>query len=380
MFGGTFNPPHEGHISAARACISALSLDKLLVMPDHLPPHKELPAGSASAEQRLEMCRLAFADIPHCEVSDLELRRSGPSYTVDTLRDLRRVNPAAELWLVVGTDMLLTFDRWYCPEEIVHLARLAAVARADRDRAAICEMADRLTRTMGAHVDVISNPAVEVSSTQLRGSAFRDKLPPCVAEYVRQNGLYALPLEELHAYAERRLSPERLAHTLGCEKLCAELAEIWGANEYIVRAAAILHDCTKSLSQTEQLKLCREYGIITDYPEDSFFDLIHAVTAAEIARRELYMPEQVCRAIARHTVGGADMTLEEQIVYIADLCEETRTYNGAGELRELAKQDLHAALVAAMERTSAFVRGKGREPYYVTLQALERLKMGGKKQ
>ncbi|MEA5039317.1 MAG: nicotinate (nicotinamide) nucleotide adenylyltransferase [Clostridiaceae bacterium] len=377
MFGGTFNPPHEGHVSAARACVKTLALDQLLIIPDRLPPHKPLPEGSASPDQRLAMCRLAFAGVPNCSINDMELRRPGPSYTVDTLRLLRQQYPDAALWLMIGTDMLLSIDRWHCTEEILRLARLAVVSREESDRILIEEKAAALASIYGVEIDIIDNPVVEVSSTEVRDGARAEQLPKAVADYIRKNGLYAVSLDTLRAFAERHLPAKRLAHTLGCERLCAELAAIWGADAYTVRAAALLHDCTKPLSPAEQLKLCDQWGIITDYPQESFFDLIHADTAAELARRELRMPEAVCRAIARHTVGAADMTTEEKILYIADLCEETRTYDGAEGLRLLAKQDLHAALIAALQRTAAFVRNKGKEPYYVTLQTLERLTKGG---
>ena len=374
VFGGTFNPPHMGHISAARACVAALEPDLLMVIPDRLPPHKELPAGSATPQQRLEMCRLAFADVPRCRVSDLELRRAGPSYTVDTLRQLRRETPTADLWLLMGTDMLRSFERWYCPEEICRLARLAVVAREEGDRALIEERAAALGRQFGARVDVIDNRVVSVSSTRIRDGGDKNLLPPAVADYIRARSLYRLTLEEVRDRARALLRGKRLAHTLGCERLCAELAEKYGADDYTVRAAALLHDCTKDLSPAEQLTLCEKWGIITDYPPDTFADLIHADTAAELARRELHMPEAVCRCIARHTVGAADMTPEEQIVYLADLCEETRTYDGVETLRALARTDLRSAMIAGLQRTAAFVRAKGKQPYDVTLQALSSLK------
>ena len=101
IYGGSFNPPHLGHVEAARTVASALAPDRLLIVPASVPPHKELADGSPTAQQRLELCRLAFADIPGAEISEMELRREGKSYSYDTVRLLREENPDAQLILVV---------------------------------------------------------------------------------------------------------------------------------------------------------------------------------------------------------------------------------------------------------------------------------------
>ena len=374
VFGGTFNPPHLGHMAAAEACIEALSLDRLILMPTRVPPHKDLPAGSATPEQRLEMCRIAAVQIPRCEVSDLELRREGLSYTADTVEELAAHYPGDTLWLVMGTDMLLSFDRWREPERILRYARLAVAARDENDRAHIAEKAALLRETMGARIDVVENAALPVSSTQVREDLALTMVHPAVAGYIRANGLYLPALETLREAVKSRVSEKRFRHTLGCEMLAAELARRYGADEYIVRAAAILHDCTKSLDEKEQLTLAKKWDIIFDYNPKDAAALLHADTGAEAAKREFRMPEAVCDAIRTHTVGGpGELTTAQKILYVADLCEETRAYEGVEQLRALARTDLDAAFLAGLRRTIAFVRQQGRTPYHVTEEQLERL-------
>ena len=133
VYGGTFNPIHRGHLTAARAAADALGLEKVLLIPDNLPPHKALPAGSATGEDRLEMCRLTAGEVPGMEVLDLELRRSGPSYTSDTLAELHAQYPDDELWLLVGSDMFLSLQEWHEPERILSLAGIAAFHRTRGD-------------------------------------------------------------------------------------------------------------------------------------------------------------------------------------------------------------------------------------------------------
>lgn len=371
MYGGTFNPIHRGHMQAAQAVVNALELDRLLLMPAGIPPHKVLPEGSATPAQRLEMCRIAAAAMDRVEVSAIELERTGPSYTVDTLRELKARYPEAQLWLVMGTDMVLSFDKWRQPEEIAGLCRLAVVARDDADRARIREKAAFLKEHLGAGIDVIEKPALPMSSTQVRESLDESLLHPDVLEYIHRHRLYLPSLESLRAEVERRVSSKRMAHILGCERMAASMAEAFGMDDYTVRAAAILHDCTKALNEKEQLTLCEKWNIITDYDEENFPALIHADTGAETAKREFRMPPDIVEAIRTHTTGACVMTDLQKVLYVADMCEETRSWPGVEELRALALTDLEMAVTSAMERTAAFIREQGREPYYKTLDALK---------
>lgn len=192
ILGGTFNPPHNGHLHAARQAKRALGLDGILLMPDNIPPHKPLPEGSADAEQRLEMTRLAAQELPGAEVSDLELHRGGRSYTVDTLRELAEQHPDTEYYFIMGTDMLLSFDRWYQPEQICRLCVLTVVAREDDDREALEQAAARYRTRWNARVALVDAPALPMSSTQLRQSrtAWEDSVPERVLDYIKRHRLY----------------------------------------------------------------------------------------------------------------------------------------------------------------------------------------------
>ena len=133
IFGGSFNPPHLGHLLAVREFQKALSLDRVLLIPAATPPHKTLSANSPSARERFEMTVLAAAQLPFSLVSDLEIQRQGASYTADTLEELHRSYPDDELFLLMGTDMFLSFDSWYQPKKICSLARIAMAHRTDCD-------------------------------------------------------------------------------------------------------------------------------------------------------------------------------------------------------------------------------------------------------
>ena len=194
IYGGTFSPPHNGHIKAAKAFMEQMWLDILYVIPTAIPPHKEMSV-SVSAEDRLEMTRLAFADVEGVYVSDLEIRRGGKSYTVDTLRELSGED--RRLFLLCGTDMMLTLDRWREPEEIFKLSYPVYIRR-DNDRAlddVIIQKIAEYNEKYGKVMRKIVTEPLELSSESIRarlanGASISDLVPPAVEKYIIDKHLY----------------------------------------------------------------------------------------------------------------------------------------------------------------------------------------------
>ena len=187
-----FNPPHLGHLALARSALAQLGLERVLLTPVLVPPHK--PAKwDPGAEHRLAMCRLAVAGDPRLDVCTLELERPGPSYTIDTLRSIHASNPDAELTLIVGADMALTLGSWREPREILSLARLGVAERAGSNRAEVSEALARLDRS--ARLAFVDMAPLEISSTlvrrQLTGGEPIDGLVGAeVAGYIAEHELY----------------------------------------------------------------------------------------------------------------------------------------------------------------------------------------------
>ena len=197
IYGGTFDPPHNGHIAAAKAAMERLALDKLLLIPTFIPPHKALPAGAASPTQRHDMAVLATAELgKKAEVLDVELERGGPSYTWETLHLLRERYPEDELWLLMGSDMFLTLQDWREPRQVMALARIGAFSRLESgEEAAFARQKAFLEREYGADVTIIPNPqVVELSSTEARQTLAQgggaDILPTAVYGYILRERLY----------------------------------------------------------------------------------------------------------------------------------------------------------------------------------------------
>lgn len=190
--GGTFNPIHNGHLHLAQGFADRLHFDRLLLMPASVPPHKQVP-NLADAEHRLAMCRLA-AESMGFEVSDLELCRSGPSYTSDTLQELHRRYPHTELYLIMGADMFLTLEAWHECASIFSLAALCVAPRDNQNKQALLRHAKRLNK-LGATSYVEDLPLLPVSSTMIRnrleqGLSIEGLVPDSVNEYIKKHHLY----------------------------------------------------------------------------------------------------------------------------------------------------------------------------------------------
>ena len=382
IYGGTFNPIHTGHIHAAKQAQRTLGLDKLLMIPDRIAPHKEIPSGSPTPEQRMDMLRLAVAGETGMEVSNIELKREGKSYSYLTVEAIRAEYPDAGIYLLMGTDMFLSFHTWMHPERITAEATLAVMYRGEKGEAAKIEARKAEMEAEGVRVVLIQNDTINISSTQLRRLiAFQcasEFLPAGVGEYIRENGLYDscadwknLPMEQLEPIVIRLLNPNRVAHVLGCRDMAVELARRWGADETDAARAGILHDITKALDGPLQLTLCREYGTILDEFGYKYPKTLHALTGSLVADRIFGENEAVVSAICHHTTGKADMNLLETIIYVADYMEPCRNFPGVEKLRELAFSDITGALKLGLEMTLEHLKNLGDEVSPASREALE---------
>ncbi|MBR5381308.1 MAG: nicotinate (nicotinamide) nucleotide adenylyltransferase [Oscillospiraceae bacterium] len=379
IYGGTFDPPHIGHEAAARAAVSRLGLDRLILIPTSTPPHKELAAGSCTARERLEMTRLCARGIPNAEASDIEIARGGRSYTADTVAALRERYPDGRFYLLMGTDMFLSVEQWRDFRTLLAQVTPAVFSRAGGDAESIAAFAAVLRERYGAEAELIPHEPVEISSTQVRAllpeRQGRRYLSPAVYAYIIRKRAYGakpeLPWLREQAYA--RLKEKRVPHVMGCEEEAARLSKRWGASVQDAREAAILHDVTKKESLETQLHLCAKYDIINDTAEAASANLLHAKTGAAVAGAEFGMSEAVCSAIRWHTTGRAGMTLLEKILYMADYIEPTRDFEGVEALRRLAYEDLDAAVLLGLEMGLEDLKQRGIKPHEASLKAMEYL-------
>jgi nicotinate-nucleotide adenylyltransferase len=188
ILGGTFDPIHLGHLLLARFSAEALGLDQVLFVPAAVPPHKEAASIWATPADRWHMTELALEGTADFSASCLELERSGPSYTVDTLRQLHHLRPDCTLYWIIGSDNVAPMHTWYRPHEILALCTVVAGARTTREQ-------HQGDPTLAARIVQLETPLIELSSTQIRrrvqeGRPIRYMVPPSVEAYIQEKGLY----------------------------------------------------------------------------------------------------------------------------------------------------------------------------------------------
>ena len=194
IYGGTFAPVHNGHVAAAKAFMEQMKLDYLFIIPAYLPPHKQIDE-SDDPVYRLRMCELAFKDIDGVVISDCEIARGGKSYTYDTLKELQRED--TRLFLLCGTDMVLTFDTWYRFEDIFKMCYPVYVRRENDALIGnrIVSKINEYYQKYGVMFRKIMTDPIELSSTDIRravknGQDISGMVPAAVADFIKQNGLY----------------------------------------------------------------------------------------------------------------------------------------------------------------------------------------------
>ncbi len=366
IFGGSFNPPHLGHLRAAQFFADALALERVLVIPAGEAPLKAAPRG-ASAEARLRLCELTFSVDSRFAVDATELRRPGASYTVDTLRALCAQDPGQACYLLIGTDQLERFTQWNDWRGILRLCTLCVLQRDAAPLRLPPELPqDRVRLLTGFE-------PLEISSTQVRavlayGEDVSPWLAPAALQYIRQKGLYTdrpLPERETaHQWVARVLSPERLFHSQCVAEAAEALALQYGAEPERAWLAGMLHDCMKLATLEEKRELCARYGKPLLPEEESAAQVWHAFAGEAWLALECGVTDPaILSAVRWHCTGHADMTLLDQVVFVADLISADRHYPDVEQVRSLAARSLDEASLYILNHIFAKLKQSGRQSH-----------------
>jgi len=372
LFGGTFDPIHQSHVDMALRLAEELELDGVVLMPTFVPPHK-IRESMAPAAQRLEMCRLAAQAHPVLQVSDLELKREGASFTVDTLTTLCEQNPNTEWYLITGADMFVTLRTWHRFADVARMAVLCTVPREGTDTTALQEYADALAAD-GFRCYVAHEPVAPLSSTQIRlqamtGESLSGMVPSLVEQYIRDHGLYQsggvmeqrTQDEQFIEIIRSRLSAYRFRHSLCVAEEARRLAKRYGADPAKAYTAGILHDIMKDTDHAAQQKILLDMDVQLDAVERKSPTLWHARTGEVFLRSVLgIQDEDLLQAVRYHTTGRAGMSLLEQVLFVADFTSADRDYPDVDVMRRFADQSLTEAMLYGVSYTIRYLVEEGR--------------------
>lgn len=367
LFGGSFNPVHKEHVNIVKAAVEAYGLDRVVIIPSFITPNKAARAVSPSA--RLEMCRLAFGGVGCAEVSDYEISKSDVSYSYITCRHFREVYPDDELYFILGADMLENFPRWKNPREILECVNLLVCARGNGE--SLIAACKTFKNAFGFNPATFGYVGGKVSSTRVRvlaslGESVGEFTGEKTANYISRNKIYLLPrLHEVKNY----LTPSRWRHTLRVAEMAAENCARLKIDEVTAVTAAALHDCAKySGADAAELK-----GFVC--PKNVPDTVIHQYAGAHVAERVFGITDkEITEAIACHASGRKNMSPLDKLIYLCDMLEGGRDFDGVEELRKIFARDIDECLCAALKHQIDYLEASGAEIYPLTKEAYEFIK------
>lgn len=364
IYGGTFDPVHNGHIRVADIIAHELSLDRVYFVTASDTPLKATES-KVSGAIRFEMVKAALKGEKVFLPSDAELKRGGKSYTADTLEYFGKNFPGAELFFIVGGDRLADFSKWYCPKRIMRLCSIAAVRRKNAAEN-YAYLAETIERDFGGTVYVSEEYGPDISSSMIRERVYgalpvSDFLPLPAELILYENALYVPDdIKFIFEKLKTVLDEYRLRHTLLTVREAIGLAYRHGVDTKKARLAAILHDCVK-FDREAMDNYAAEHGFYFTDEEKTNPYLIHARMGAFAAREDYGVEDpEILNAIASHTIGSFDMTKLDKVIYLADKLEPSRQYIRINDLRELAYSNLDAAAAAVMKRAIDYTKASGR--------------------
>ena len=370
IFGGTFSPVHNEHVSLARAGINELGLDALYVLPTNVSPHKK--STGASATCRLNMLKLAFSLDEKVIVSDYEITRGEVSYSYITAEYFNQkfgVKP----YMFVGADMLKDFKTWKFPERILNSATLVC-AKREGENVDISKEIEYIESAFGAQVLTLNFGGKACSSTKIRlfaslSLSLDGMVDKSVEEYIVKNKLYRG--DSITEFLISALPEKRRIHTANVCLTALKWAKELGLLEEKVKISALLHDVAKYLNPSDY----KDFVLESDVPKP----VIHAFLGAHVAEKVLKITDtDIINAIKYHTSGRPNMSDLEKLIFVADMVEEGRNYQGVDYLREIYNKDFNASFIECLKEETIHLKNKKAEIYRLTLDAYEYYVKGDK--
>ncbi len=369
LFGGSFDPVHREHVRLAEAAKRELALDKIFFIPSYRAPHK-LFGAVADGEERLVLCRAACKNLPFAEADDTEIKAEGTSYTYLTCRAFKEKFPEATLFFLVGADMLENFFSWKEPDDILKNVTLVACSRGEDY---VHNIHDRFRARFSADFMELSFRGEEISSTDIRVAlAFRNTeeaqraLTPEVFRVIEARKMYHF--EKIEGALDL-LTEQRKSHSERVARMACKRARELSISEERALCASMLHDCGKYVPLNSPL--LRGFTPPDDVPGP----VLHQFTGAYIAEHVFGVTDQeVLNAVRYHTSGRENMSPLEKLIFLSDMLEEGRSFEGIEPLREAFRQDIDRCLYLSLKHQLSYLKRQKTPVYSLTQRAFDWLK------
>ena len=389
LFGGSFDPVHNGHENILRTALEYKKFDKIIIMPIGSPGHK--PSCKAPFAVRKHLVELAFGDIGvDMEVSDFEGNSRQKSYSYITVDHLKNLYPGSRIYFIIGADSAINMHKWmnwqYLAQNVIFLV-------FDREAEANPRLLQAVENIQQYSPDtvIIKSKVFPVSSTQIRNLAGEGqditglvdvKVQPIIEEYhLYSNDFYEKNINTARLLIPLMLREKRAQHTHNVAKLAVELARMYGLDTQKAELAALLHDIMKQQPDDIMLHRARQSDIIEKI-DSKPMPVLHGFAAADYARREMGIEdEEILMAIKSHTCGRKNMTDIEKVIYLADMLSEERNFPEKEPLLALARQNLDIAMEQALKDSINWLNERGGEidrDSYEALEYFTALNLGGK--
>ena len=364
--GGTFDPIHNGHIEIAKIALSQFELDKVIFMPTG---NSYMKSDVTPSIHRYNMLKLAIEGIDKFEISDLEIKRAGYTYTKDTVAYFKENNPDDELYFLIGTDTLFMLEKWYEPEYLFNNLIFIVAKRGDADSVA---KANELKEKYNADIRFMHNDVIDISSTEIRDE-FENKtyeefkniyFDKKVFEYIKENHLYKdMTDTEMIMQLSKELKDSRLMHTFGVIDTASALAKAYQADIKKCEKAALLHDCAKYMPLDEMIAICERNFIELNELEKKKNSLLHAKAGACLAYEKYGIKDkEILDAIKYHTTGKPDMSLIEKIIFVSDFIEPGRDFSEKLPMyRMIAMADINLVCMNILKDTLDYLESLNEE-------------------
>ena len=381
IYGGSFDPIHVGHVALAEAAVREIRLDKLIFMPAYISPFKK-DLKSTDGKDRCGMIETVLPLNEAFCLSEYELKKGGEaSYTIETLQYFDSLTDA-ELYFVLGFDSVIDLDKWYKGEEILRTYPLITGRRPDTDDSEGMRIIESFRKKYGANISVLEMEPVDAASSEIRemvkkGEPITGLVTEGVESYIIEHDLYKAKdtsycedIEALERFMKDNLKDTRFRHSLGVEKMAVKLAGIYGANVDKAAFAGRYHDIAKCFDQEKMDYHIRKYSLDEGLIGNPA--LAHSKVGAAILEHEFGVTDNdILNAVKYHTTARKNMSLLEQITFVADVVEDNRTYPDLKYYQDLAASNIDQCTLEILEYTISDLTEKWRRIDKDTLQAYE---------